>query len=441
MMRNTIIALAAVMPMAACTLDISDLNNPGEDELRENPSPEFVRATATGLLIGHREIHRETSGYVSHLGVLAREAYNFDTGDPRYRTEMLSDSLNGGSRVFGGNFWEDPYANIHMTLLLIEALDEVQGFSDKELDAIRGVANTIQALDYLVVINTRDDNGAALVTSTDVSVLPPLATKDEIFDHIQALLDQARSDLANASASPNPVIAFPFPLSSGFAGFDTTTTFIELNRAIAARVAVYRGQYAEALTALEESFLVVDPANPQLGLGAYNSYGTGAGDSQNEMVATFIYAHPSVEADALPGDQRLAQKTTLVTPTTLDDLTGNRAFTIYPTTSSPIPIIRNEELILLRAEANFNLGNLDAAIADINFLREHSAGLAPRNDLTAENFFDELVYQRRYGLLLEGHRWIDMRRWDLLELLPLDREGDGIAAAFPIPLNELDARE
>src|SRR5690606_40506022 len=49
---------------------------------------------------------------------------------------------------------------------------------------------------------------------------------------------------------------------------------------------------------------------------------------------------------------------------------------------------------------------------------------------------DELVYQRRYGLLFEGHRWIDMRRWGLLDQLPKDREGDGVAASFPIPVNE-----
>ena len=433
--RNLLIALAAIAPMAACELDVPDLNNPGEDELRNSPTPELVRVTATGLLIGHRESYRETSGYVSQLGLVGRESYNFDTGDPRYRTEMLSADLNGGSRVFGGNFWEDPYANIHMSNLLLEAADEVEGFSEGELEAIRGFAKTIQALDYLIVINTRGELGAAIATSTDVDVLPELVPdQNAMFAHIEGLLDQAVDHLENATA-------FPFALSSGFAGFDTPDTFIQFNRAIRGRVDVYRGNWEAALTHLDESFLVVDAASPQLGLGVYNAYGTGAGDSPNELVASFLYAHPSVAADALPDDQRLAQKTAPVAAVTLDELTASRAFTIYSTTSAPIPIIRNEELILLRAEANFELGNLDAAIADINFLREHSAGLPPRTDLTADNFFDELVYQRRYGLLFEGHRWIDMRRWGLLDQLPIDREGDGVPSAFPIPANELNARQ
>lgn len=435
MMRKIMIMLAAILPLAGCDLDIPDLNNPDENDLREDPSPEFVRAAATGLLIGHREVYAETSGYISQLGVIGREAYNFDAGDPRYRTEMLSPSLDGGSRVFGGNFWEDPYANVHLANVLLGALDDVgDDFTPAEIEAIQGFAKTIKALDYLIVINTRDENGAAVVAGTTVDELPPLVGKDEMFDEIDALLAEAQGHLANAGG------VFPFPLSSGFAGFDTPATFLQVNHAVAARVAVYRGNYAEALTHLEASFLVTDPANPQLSLGAYNTYGTGSGDTQNELVASFLYAHPSVAADAEEGDLRVAEKTQPVTPDTENDLTADRAFTIYPTTSTPVPIIRNEELILLRAEANFELGNLDAAIADINFLREHSAGLAPSTELTEENFFDELVDQRRYGLLFEGHRWIDMRRWGLLEDLPLDRMGDGVAVAFPIPTNELNAR-
>lgn len=436
MMRKTIIMLAAVLPLAGCDLDIPDLNNPDEGGLREDPSPEFVRAAATGLLMGHREVYAESSGYVSQLGLIGRESYNFDAGDPRYRSEMLSSRLDGGSRVFGGNFWEEPYINIHLANLVLEALDsESVLFSSAEIEATLGFTKTIKALDYLIVINTRDENGAVIVDSTDVDVIAPLVSKDAMFTEIETLLAEAETHLENGGD------AFPFPLSSGFTGFDTPATFLQVTHAIEARVAVYREKHEEALTHLEASFLTVDPADPQLSLGAYNSYGTGSGDTQNELVASFLLVHPSVAAEAEEGDKRIAEKTQSVPSVTVDMLTANRAFTIYPTTSSPVPIIRNEELILLRAEANIELGNTDAAIADLNFLREHSAGLPPRTDLTAENIFEELVYQRRYGLLFEGHRWIDMRRWGLLDELPRDRMNDDVATAFPIPVNELNARQ
>ncbi|NIM60897.1 MAG: RagB/SusD family nutrient uptake outer membrane protein, partial [Acidobacteria bacterium] len=90
----------------------------------------------------------------------------------------------------------------------------------------------------------------------------------------------------------------------------------------------------------------------------------------------------------------------------------------------PIPIIRNEELILLRAEINIGMNLISDAADDINFIRVNSGGLDPRTNLDATNILDELLKQRRYSLLFEGgHRWIDMRRYgrldDLLDPPPL----------------------
>ena len=83
-----------------------DLNNPGLDEFQNNPTRASVGAAATGLLVQIREDLAATNGYVSHLGILGRESYNFDGADPRFITELLEGTLNPGSRVFGGNFWE-----------------------------------------------------------------------------------------------------------------------------------------------------------------------------------------------------------------------------------------------------------------------------------------------------------------------------------------------
>ncbi len=35
-----------------------------------------------------------------------------------------------------------------------------------------------------------------------------------------------------------------------------------------------------------------------------------------------------------------------------------------------------------------------------------------------------------------GHRWIDMRRYNKLGELPLDRAGDNVFDKFPIPFTE-----
>ncbi len=88
----------------------------------------------------------------------------------------------------------------------------------------------------------------------------------------------------------------------------------------------------------------------------------------------------------------------------------------YATPSTPIPIIRNEELILLRAEANIGLSNLLPATDDINVVRTVSGKLASIPVLaTPTAALDELLYNKRYSLLYEGgHRWIDMRHYSRL---------------------------
>ena len=153
---------------------------------------------------------------------------------------------------------------------------------------MRGFAKTIAALEYLIVINTHDTNGAVIQVSSDPRMLDPIVGKDAVFAHIEKLLDEAKAHLLAGGET------FPFPLGSGFAGFDTPANFLKVNRAIKARVDVYSGNYAAALTALGGVLPRVDPANPNLELGVYHAYGTGSGDTVNRLNDPNLYAHPSV---------------------------------------------------------------------------------------------------------------------------------------------------
>jgi hypothetical protein len=119
-------------------------------------------------------------------------------------------------------------------------------------------------------------------------------------------------------------------------------------------------------------------------------------------------------------------------------------FSLYPEPDSPIALIRNEELILLRAEALHFTGNLEGASAALDLIRTVSGGLLPLagaertpDDAT---FITQLLYERRYSLMFEGHRWIDVRRFDLTNTLPLDLPAHMRNVRYPIPLPECNAR-
>jgi hypothetical protein len=127
-------------------------------------------------------------------------------------------------------------------------------------------------------------------------------------------------------------------------------------------------------------------------------------------------------------------------PTTGSSTLG---FSIWPTVSSSIPIIRNEELILLRAEARLATNDLAGAIADLNQVRQNSGGL-PASTLTIASTPDQILlgilYEKRYSLMMEGDRWIDHRRYGKLNLLPLDVttgvNKNFVAIVNPIPQGE-----
>jgi hypothetical protein len=438
------IAVVALLFATACKdLVVPDYNNSSLDDLSNNPTPAKITTASQGLLIGTRVGIAEQNGYVSLLGIIGRESYNFDPADPRFITEMLIGPLDGGSPAFGGNLFAAPYRNIRNANLLLGAVEKVDLLSAAQKSAVQGFAKTIQALDFLNVINTRDDLGAPLDVNIGPTDAPAaIVGKAAVFAHIATLLDDGLVAL-NAGGT-----AFPFQLSSGFAGFDTPATFARFNRALKARVEVYRGNYASALTALSTSFL--STAAP-LTLGVYHSYSTGSGDTQNVLfdpTGRAILAHPAIVTDAeakpdgTPDARLLAKVGQLPAPRTVQDVTSDRVFTIYNSTTTPVPIIRNEELILLRAEARYFTNDFVGALDDINFIRTTSGGLAPRGPFVDQaDFITELLKQRRYSLLFEGgHRWIDTRRFGRLSTLPLARPTHTIPSRFPYPEAECLAR-
>jgi starch-binding outer membrane protein, SusD/RagB family len=458
-------ALAAVLGAAwlsACNLDVPDLNNPGLDTLQDNPDAVSIGAACTGLLIGDRTSVAIEFGYVDMVGILGRDAYNFDAADPRFVNELLAGELSQGS-PFGGNFWAVPYANIRLGNVILHALDKVPSgdLSDSDKAAVRGFVHTMIALQLLEVIVTHDTNGAVIDTDRDLSQsLGAIVGKDQVYAEIARLLDSALPEL-DAGGD-----AFPFKLSSGFAGFDIPhpitdpndpskdhpTSFRMFNRALRARAAAYTKDYTAALDALGMSFLD-DSAMADFNAGVYYTYSTRTGDTTNGLINPNIYVHPSVQtgaqmkADGKPDDRYTRKATTTDNPgsVTGTPLTSSLVFTpLYGSPSSSVGLLRNEELILLKAEALFFTGMTGPAVDELNIVRIRSGGLAPLGP-TADPaaFTTELLYERRYSLLFEwGHRWIDVRRFGRVAELHLEDADPSyvLNVRFPIPLQECNAR-
>ncbi len=85
----------------------------------------------------------------------------------------------------------------------------------------------------------------------------------------------------------------------------------------------------------------------------------------------------------------------------------------YPNNSGqyddPWPIIRIAEMYLISAEAQ----GYPNGVARLNELRGKRglSALAVGTDITADNFMEKIMQERRVELCFEGHRWYDLRRW------------------------------
>lgn len=438
--------VAATTVLASCNAD--RLSIPSYNDPAVGPSDRpLLQNLASGMLAEQRG---GMAGLISNVGIFGRESYNYTGSEPRNVTLFLSTFPLDNSGFTNGQ-WDPRFRNIRNALSLISIADAATFLSDAERNAARGFANTLRALDLYYVVATRDTLGAPTALDIVTNAPQPFVNRDSVYRFISATLDEGAAQLTAAGTT-----AFPFALTTGFAGFNTPATFRQFNRALAARVQVYRGSlgcgatcYNNALTALNESF-INSAAGADLRRGVYHVYSTASGDALNGLnnaVSPDVLAHPSIRTDAQlqaggAPDARFTAKVRTITPARNAPGTGlgiptDVAFSLYPDQATPIPIIRNEELILLRAEANIGLNNFTAALTDINYIRS-SAGSLPA--LTA--FADAnaavtaLLYERRYSLLFEGHRWFDVRRYGRLLTLPLDLPTHFRVSVMPVPQAE-----
>lgn len=441
-----ILFLASVMgALVSCDVEeFSDVNSPEVDAFEGN----LTRGDLADLVGGIYYSSRLRLGtYYDDCGVIGREYWRFSSSDPRF----TSDLLGGENAVLDNNTfyitapWASRYRtvkNANLILGFIDGQDLSAQFSNAEINATTGFLKTFIAHELLLNLNLTYENGIRTDVA-DADNLGPIVSNTQALADIRSLLQEAATDLGNGGSS------FPFAATAGFEGFATPDTFLLANRALSARVAAYQGDMAAVLTFLQGSFLNLDPSD--LNTGIYHTFSLDATDLSNPMFfprnATTAGARimePNFLADAAANDLRvfgnpsmgiLGKVTERDEEITLDNLTGNYDVFVYQSQTQSIPIIRNEELILLYAEANISI-NPGETVNALNIIRT-SANLDPYTGPTdAASLTDEMLNQRRYSLYAEGHRWIDMRRYGRLDELPLARPEDDVFPQFPIPLTE-----
>jgi hypothetical protein len=422
-----------MLGITSCTFEEQvDPNGPSLEGVLSNASINQLN----NMVIGVEATMRNSLGIqTTASGTMARELYLFDA-DPRNTANILG---KNGSSLENGDFyttgpWGGRYRSIKNANILIQSANNTGAVTTEERSGYVGFAKTIIAFELIEVLKSYNK---ARIDVADDTNLGPVLDFSAAMTQVRAMLNDGLTDLNQAGTE------FAFNLA-GFSGYDTPAAFAEFNRAVAATAALYDGDKSGALTALNASYFDL---NGDITIGPKHVFSQSSGDVTNPVFkgpsttanpnnGDQIIVHNSWINDAEAGDTRVTSKTAVrPDPSVQDELTGTHETRLYATNVSPIDLLRNEELILVYAEANIGSNNAQA-VAGLNKVRNDASLTNYTGATTDADLVTELLKQRRYSLWAENHRMFDLRRYNLSNTLPIDRAGDVVYNEFPIPFAE-----
>ncbi|TAD85829.1 MAG: RagB/SusD family nutrient uptake outer membrane protein [Bacteroidetes bacterium] len=405
-----------------------DPNAPPSDLYLNNATAQQINALGVGL----QSVMR--AGFVDftrNAAAVGREVIFSASTDNRYFTELLGTNTaalggaNDPTGIFNG-YYSSYSQTRRRAEQFITAAKNTNSITAAQKSSVEGFAKTVQAFVTLNLALMQGKNGIRETFSdylTPGDLLKP--GKFGTYATALALCKKYADDGLTALNAAGTT--FPFTINSGFAGFSSVADFRKFNRAIAARIAMHQADWAGVLSALNGSFLDL---TGNLGVGprlifstAPNDFTNGLFHVANSSGAPYVVFN-DVIADAEAGDRRMFGAGAKVgqrldangvpNPRQSGAFTSTHEVRMYASNVASASIIRNEELVLMYAEAQAQLNATGLAKTAIDLVRANAGLPAYSGALTTAALVDEVLKQRRYSLFNEGHRWFDMRRYNRL---------------------------
>lgn len=439
MFRRSFLAVATMVALGACDslLDTSPPDQLPDDQAVTTPSG--ARAALAGAY-GAMQSGYYYGGTVTHFGDLyADDAVH--TGTFVVYQEAANKDLRPDSREVSGA-WDNIFDAIKRVNVLILKVPNIAALDPVERDQILGEAYFLRALHYFNLVRMYGGVPLRLTPITDANEAGNAvrSTAAEVYAQILLDLAQAEALMSNVTAPTNhatvaaakALLAKVYLTQGNNAQAIAKANEVEaLGYALAANYADnFVGEDAETP---ETIFRLTFNANQNNLLGYYwQTYENGGryeiAPSQDVM-DTY---------DTLGTDLRFAHN---VAPDPSNGYTESYAYgTKFPSVTGieELPILRYADMLLTKAEAFGNLGQVDSAVAYYNPVRVR-AGLPAHvvgvDVTTAQQALDEVDLQRRLEFFEEGHRFFDlvrMGRFTTVLGVPAFRE------LWPIPQSEIN---
>ena len=407
-MRPTLVgrsrSLAGVMGLAAC----KDTAVPNFRSPQINPeSPSGIQFLVTGVIANSRA---DIGQDVLALSGMGREVGVFTTTDSRFITKWMGDgNVIPNSDFYGGGGWSAEFQNAKDAEAIIQDVPKVTpAILASDASLITGVMKTIEAYNMMLVAETRDTNGVPIFgfAAPPATPAPILCVKD-VWKGIAAMLDSAEADLDAGTAGALPISLPPGVrrgrrggsewdgghvrrLQSGARRVCEAAIRIRDNACCgwrcardaddtrrAAHVGAGRGRFSGSReqpvqSRCTDAAAAGDFTDP---LAVYHNFSSTSGDLDNPVTfavgqTTTVFVLDTVAAEIAAGGDLRANKLAVNStapnseagPVANAQAANNITIDFYASASSPIPIIRNEELVLIEAAIQFGEGNLATAV-------------------------------------------------------------------------------
>ncbi len=362
--------------------------------------------------------------------------------DP-FRTNELT-----AGNIFCSSLYNTAYNIIFMANSLIAGLNGSTGVSPAVKAELRGEAEVVRALEYFYLVNLY--GGVPLVTSVNFSATAGLPR-----DSVAGVYALIESDLKDAQQ----VLSTSYLSSAAFPGARTRPNRLAA-MALLARVWLYRGQWA---LAEQEADTVIGSGMYQLEPGLDSVFISSSREAiwQLQPVNSTLTTAEAAAFVARPGSRPAYELTGewlgVVEPGDLrrvywtDSVVVGPTHYYYPykyklTGLSPVDteynmVIRLAEVLLIRAEARAQRGNIAGAQADLDTVRAR-AGLPATTAGDGPSLLTAIWHERQVELVAEwGHRWLDLKRTGMADaVLGSEKPGwVGTDTLYPIPAGELTA--
>jgi hypothetical protein len=424
-------------------------------------APTGIPNTPTGIQNGMTGLFSATrtdlGNYVILMSGFGRDAANFTNTEPRFVT------YNTGNVAISNTWiaiWNNEYTDIAQARGILTTLPKVvPAYSAAQTASLTGIVETMEAYNYMLVAEVYDTNGAAVQGIG--GALPAALCNKDVWQYIVSLLDSANVQLNIAGTTPPPVhLPTGFGAVGAASGPSTVPgTFAAFNRALAGKAglelayAIARSPGGSAPSPIsagspdQAALLRADSAitssallspgvlgpNPvggwtNDGFTVLEDFSASSGDQVNPingLLVTYWMLKGFVAAQDTINDLRF--KTKFVSDTankiqqpSYDSIAIQIHYAMYPSPASAMPLVRNEELTLVRAQIQIGLGNNSMAATLINNVRTAVGGLAPA--AIGSDYFstrDALLHEQQISTAIEasGDRTIAIRMYGLAAVL------------------------